>query len=319
MSSTVLNTAGAIQNLDVTLRDGGYRNNFAFPLPYALAHVQASHKCGVEWIEIGYRNGSFNKSDGLGITGLCRDDYVAQIRETVPQARLCVIAHPHNIRDADVDDLARLGVGMLRICVTASNIKDAAPLIARAKSRGLVVCTNVTRASLIAPQDLQAMVMAAQDAGADVAYIADSNGSLQPDRVTSLVARIRDVAAIKVGFHAHDNLGLAMANSIAALKAGATYIDSSLFGLGKGIGNLKLESWLSYLNHNLDGGYDIGLALDQLCKLSTTLGMNVSRNNILDLILGYHDLTVEHHSVIAKRSMNVVNDFSVAKELREAL
>lgn len=60
----------AIQHIDVTLRDGGYRNQFHLDMAYAKAHVHSVASCGIEWLEIGYRNASFKPIEGIGITGL---------------------------------------------------------------------------------------------------------------------------------------------------------------------------------------------------------------------------------------------------------
>lgn len=137
----------------------------------------------------------------------------------------------------------------------------------------------------------------AVEAGADVIYLADSNGSMTPDRTARLVTTIHSVGQCHVGFHAHDNLGLAMSNSIAAVEAGASFIDSSLRGMGKGAGNLKLELWLGFLRraHGV-AGYEYAPLLDQVDHLEKTDSHARPAQPLDDLILGLFDLNVEHRA-----------------------
>jgi 4-hydroxy 2-oxovalerate aldolase len=94
-----------IVNLDVTLRDGGYRNNFDFPLDYALHHAREGVAAGMEWVEIAYRNGSFKPKPGIGRTGVGADDYIRAVAEVVSPDRICMILHPKNLTE---DDLPRM-------------------------------------------------------------------------------------------------------------------------------------------------------------------------------------------------------------------
>ncbi|QEE09768.1 hypothetical protein D1093_09375 [Bartonella kosoyi] len=108
------------------------------------------------------------------------------------------------------------------------------------------------------------MAIAANDCGASILYLADSHGSLLPDTVTHFVQKTKSITPLEIGFHAHDNLGMAMANSIAAVEAGASFIDSSLMGMGKGAGKLTLELWLALLNlHKKKTSYNLDKILQQ--------------------------------------------------------
>ncbi|MDD9330831.1 MAG: hypothetical protein PV353_10815, partial [Bartonella sp.] len=73
-----------VKNLDVTLRDGGYRNQFSFSLDYIINHVKNLTEAQIEYIEIGYRKGSFKPIDNIGQAGLCSNDYIQALRNAVP-------------------------------------------------------------------------------------------------------------------------------------------------------------------------------------------------------------------------------------------
>ncbi|MDE1476354.1 hypothetical protein [Xenorhabdus bovienii] len=77
-----------VNNIDVTLRDGGYLNNFNFTTEYAINHVETLTKSGMEWFEIGYRNGSFKPISNIGLTGMSPDSYIWDIHRAVPEAKV---------------------------------------------------------------------------------------------------------------------------------------------------------------------------------------------------------------------------------------
>ncbi|MGX5010742.1 3-hydroxy-3-methylglutaryl-CoA lyase [Enterobacter asburiae] len=288
-----------INNIDVTLRDGGYQNNFSFPVDYAIKHVRALVGSGVEWIEIGYRNGSFKPIVDIGLTGMSPDNYIQAIHDAVPEAKLVVIAHPHNITRQDIIRLRECGVALLRLCIKTDNPQPALELCEVAKENGLRVSMNFTRASQINAKTLVDVALQCENAGADIICIADSNGSLRPEQTARLVNLLKCATPLEVGFHAHDNLGLAMANSIEAVKAGATFIDSSLTGMGKGAGNLAMEIWLSLCNFN-EGKerYHTEWIFNQVHQLVSKEFYNASYRSVVDMILGVKNLSVENRKMV---------------------
>jgi 4-hydroxy 2-oxovalerate aldolase len=142
---------------------------------------------------------------------------------------------------------------------------------------------------------------AATDAGAEFVYLADSNGSLSPVDTSGLVTLIHSVTRKAVGLHAHNNLGLALANAIAAVHAGATWMDSSIQGMGKGPGNLIAEQWLAYLELT-DPVSAERLYLAPALELADLLLKSIPEGTpslpLPDLVLGRYDLSVEHRKDI---------------------
>jgi 4-hydroxy 2-oxovalerate aldolase len=305
--------AHKVINIDVTLRDGGYRNGFKFDEQYAKAHVRSMEQCGVEYAEIGYRNGSFKPINGIGLTGMTPDSYITEIRSAVTSNCICVMAHPKNILGEEIVRMHKLGVDMLRFCWDANRVELTGDYVRLAKSLGMTVCVNLTRVSHQPTKLLLANAERVRDFGADVLYLADSNGSLTPTRVWEMVNLVRGYADMPIGFHAHDNLGLAMANSIAAIKAGATYIDGSLRGMGKGAGNLKLELWLAFLRcgHGV-ADYDHASMLDQVEVLEKADGCSHPIQPLDDLVLGLFDLTVEDKDRIIANAESIGQVFTNA-------
>lgn len=283
-----------IVNLDVTLRDGGYRNNFDFPLDYALHHAREAVAAGLDHVEIGHRNGSFTPMPGIGRTGAGPDDYIRAMADVVPPERLGMIVHPKNITEADLAAMYRSGVRLLRFCLPAGAPQAGLALLRTAVDLGFTTTVNITRVSRLAARQLVELAALAGDFGAHVVYLADSNGSLLPRETARLVTLVRSVTDAAIGLHAHNNLGLALANAIAAVEAGANWIDSSVLGMGKGPGNLVTEQWLAYLDrHESAGAHDLGRLLSLAHRMGTEIPEARPRLPLPDLVLGRFDLSVE--------------------------
>lgn len=240
-----------IDVLDVSFRDGGHRTNFHFKDEEVHEILTALDKSGLEYIEIGYRNGSIHPIENIGPAGLCQKEYLRFCKSNIKSARMAVMAHPKNINQGDLKELKECGVDLLRLCVIKGGIKEACPLIGMAKQQGLMVSINFIHASHYNDNELDAVVEKASSFTPDMIYFADSNGSLLPKRIDAIFQKYSQNYVIPLGFHAHDNIGLAQANVLAAMAAGAKYIDASLAGMGKGIGNLKTEFFTAYL-HAID-------------------------------------------------------------------
>ncbi|MGL5742419.1 MAG: hypothetical protein ACRCXC_07660 [Legionella sp.] len=119
--------------LDASLRDGGHRTNFHFSdteLEGILAPLDSS---GIDYIEIGYRNGILAPTDDVGRAGWCRKDYLLFCRSLIKQAKLAVMVYPKNVTQNDLDELKDCGVDLLRICVAKNDIASSLTVIEMAK------------------------------------------------------------------------------------------------------------------------------------------------------------------------------------------
>lgn len=236
-----------IQVIDVTLRDGGNLTNFHFLMDHLDRILTLLDSSGIEYIEIGYRNGAIRPDASCGEAGLCAQKYLEFCQARIQHANIAVMAHASNIGEADVIELKKYGVSLLRVCVQHGRLAEAFPVICMAKQHGLQVSINVIHASYYTIEALDALVATLLPYQPDMIYFADSNGSLLPRQITEIYQRMLAQYAITFGFHAHDNLGLAQANTLAAIDAGVCYVDSSLAGMGKGLGNLRSEFFIAYL------------------------------------------------------------------------
>jgi 4-hydroxy 2-oxovalerate aldolase len=240
-----------INVLDVSLRDGGHRTNFHFKNKDLKEILQLLDHSGIEYIEIGYRNGSICPIENLGRAGLCEKDYLLLCQSLIHNAKIAVMAHPENVNKADLKELKDCGVDLLRICIAKGEVESAYPTMALAKELDLETSANFIHMSYYKEKELDESIEAISKHQPAMIYFADSNGSMLPSRIQAIYKKYTQQYSIPFGFHAHDNLGLAQANALAALNNGAQYIDVSLAGMGKGIGNLKTEFFTAYL-HAID-------------------------------------------------------------------
>jgi 4-hydroxy 2-oxovalerate aldolase len=231
-------SAGQCLLLDVTLRDGGYINGHGWTIDEAAGIVRSVDRAGIPLIEVGYlRSGD----DPLRPAASCPPYYLDPLAAEARQAGLVVMVRPGEVDPRRLTGLRGHGVRMVRVLVARGAPAPAEPYVRAARDAGLLVATNITRVSEAEPAALVDAVGLCAGIGADVVYLADSNGSLFPDGVRARVAAAMSATTVPIGFHAHDNLGLAFINSWVATRAGARALDASVGGIGKGGGNLRLE------------------------------------------------------------------------------
>lgn len=281
-----------IKIIDVTLRDGGYRNNFNFSTAYARDAIEHLVASGVPYCEIGYRNGPYARRPDLGPTSIVSPEYLAALHAAADgRIDLCVMVHPHNVGAADFEMLRQHGATMIRICLRHDRAAEGITTIKLAKSYGFIVSANITHVTSLAPGDISDICLRAEAAGADLLAFADSNGNMIPADVDRLISRISSRVLIPLGFHAHNNLSLALSNSIAAIDAGAEYIDASVCGMGKGAGNLHLGMFIGYLHRaGISNDYDLVSAL-QLSQLTAdSVATSSLPAPLLDVMMGTYNL-----------------------------
>ncbi|MGC1182148.1 4-hydroxy-2-oxovalerate aldolase [Legionella sp.] len=236
-----------IQLLDTSLRDGGHRTNFHFQDNELEEILPSLDHSGIDYIEIGYRNGSLQPIEHLGRAGFCDKKYLLFCSSLIKNAKIAVMVHPQNVNQDDLIELKNCGVDLLRICIAKDDFSSSIPIIQMAKKTGLHVSVNFIHISYYTNAELDKSIKEASKYHPDIIYFADSNGSLLPRRIKELYNRCINHYPISFGFHAHDNIGLAQANALTAMETGVKFIDASLAGMGKGTGNLKTEFFTAYL------------------------------------------------------------------------
>ncbi|KVD32274.1 nucleoid-structuring protein H-NS [Burkholderia ubonensis] len=286
---------------DVTLRDGGYRNNFNFTTEFAVETTRRLAHAGIPYVEIGYRKGSFVRKNEHGLTSAVDESYIDALVDAADgKTNLCVMVHPRNIDNSDLEMLADRGVAMVRVCLRRDQLDEGLGTIVSAKRHGLKVSANVTHVTTMPLNAITEMSVRAEDAGADLVVYADSNGNMIPSDTERLISKLASRVAVPLGFHAHNNLSLALSNALAAVDAGAEYIDASLCGMGKGAGNLHLSMIVAYLDRlDQPTRYD----LVKVLELSSYAAQHVTESSLpaplVDIMLGAYNISFDAKQKIA--------------------
>lgn len=207
------------------------------------------------------------------------------------KAKIAVMVHPHNVNEQDLLELKNCGVKLIRICIAKGDLVKAVPLIKLAKNLNFETSVNIIHISYYTESELDSLIEEVSKHEPDMIYFADSNGSLFPDRINCLYKKYTRQYKVSFGFHAHDNLGLAQANALAAINAGAQFIDASLAGMGKGTGNLKTEFFIAYLHANNIKKYNLENVLTAANYVRDALKIGQEPIEMSEFIRGISDLS----------------------------
>lgn len=248
--------------LDVTLRDGGFRNKNNFGKQVSCDVVSTLDAIGLDYIEFTLRIPS---PAALNLNG--ENDFLKLIRKHASHSKLAVMCIPEMINDHEFEEMKNCGMDLVRfVFQTNSDLNTGLNKITAAKSVGFEVSANFTCATQWQKPDIELFVSKSIEAGSDIIYLADSSGSMMPSDVREYMAILQKFNPAHIGFHSHDNLGMALINSLTAIECGADFIDCSLRGMGNSSGNLKTETLLIYLNKACKFSFDLPKLLDLAVK-----------------------------------------------------
>lgn len=271
--------------IDVTLRDGGFRNDFSWSPEVAHGVIEGAFASGAEYCELGYVGGLPDlhnagvASPFAMLTAKRIEDLVANLRTDWVDRAFAVMRHPTGRAPMpSPDELLEVGVQLIRFVYHPSWADQLAIEHASAKEAGLKTTVNLAIASRYTSDELKHHVSIAEGLCPDILYFADTCGALTPDELPKLVRMASK--DFEVGFHGHDYLSLAIANSLAAVDAGAKWIDTSIWGLGRGAGNARTEVWSALRYRNSQ----VKLIPEQLAESMRWLESNLDSPKLPDWV-----------------------------------
>ena len=226
--------------MDVTLRDGSYSINFQFSESDTSTLCKGLEEAGIEYIEIGHGMG-LNASSAQNGEALCSDEeYLYAAQQTCSGAKFGMFCIPGIARVSDIELLKRFGGSFVRIGTNVTEISQSKEYIEKAKECGLEVMANYMKSYVATEEEFREGVRLSRSYGADIIYVVDSAGGMCPEDIKKYFGVIQE-EGMRAGFHGHDNLGLAVSNSLYAAELGFEFIDTSLKGMGRSAGNAATE------------------------------------------------------------------------------
>ncbi|SDD20534.1 4-hydroxy 2-oxovalerate aldolase [Priestia aryabhattai B8W22] len=259
------NSDKPIKITEVSLRDGSHVVKHQFTEAQVKSVAKALDDAGMHYIEVSHGDGLGGSTLQYGKSLVDEMKLIEAAVEEVKQATVAVLLIPgigtvHELKQAN-----SLGAGLVRVATHVTEADVSAQHIEYARKLGMETLGFLMMAHSAPVEKLVEQAKLMESYGAQGVYITDSAGALLPHEVRERVRALRQSLQVEVGFHAHNNLSLAVANTLAAIEEGATRIDGSVRCLGAGAGNTQTEALIAVLNRL---GIDVGIDLYKIMDLA---------------------------------------------------
>ncbi len=244
---------------DPTLRDGNHAVRHQITQESFAAYCAAADSAGVPIVEVGHGNGLGASSMLVGECLLTDETILRTARENLTRSKMAIHAIPGFCTiQRHLTMAVEMGVDVIRVASHCTEADITQRHIDFARKNGKEVYGVLMMSHMASPEMLADEARKMEAYGAEALVIMDSAGAYLPADVTRRIGTLVDALNIPVGFHAHNNLGMGIANSVAAVEAGATIIDGSARGFGAGAGNAQLEVLVAVFKQM---GYETGIDL----------------------------------------------------------
>jgi 4-hydroxy 2-oxovalerate aldolase len=248
---------------DTTLRDGSHAMRHQFTRAQVRSIVKALDDAGVPVIEVTHGDGLAGSSIQYGFSLTNEMDLIEEARSTATRAKIAALLLPGIGTRKELKDAIARGIQVVRIATQCTEADISQQHFGMAKEMGLEAVGFLMMSHMRPPEFLAEQALLMQSYGADCVYVVDSAGALLPQGAAARVAALKQALSIQVGFHAHNNLGVAIGNTIAAIEAGADQVDGTLRGFGAGAGNAATEILVAVMDKmGINSGMDVFKLLD---------------------------------------------------------
>lgn len=302
--------------IDVTLRESVFCPS-VIKLEHALEVIRRLSEAGLDYIEIGYLKHNQGKSPFLNY----RPDYIEKAFWVCGgKSKLSAMIHPSDFINSQIWDKKIIKkLSLIRITADGENFDELVPIINYFHRLDLEVSVNLLRSSHYSLPQCQEFCLKAEKMGAKFFYLADSNGHFLSQEVKKYITALKKISKkIEIGFHPHDNLGLAQINAFVAMKCGVDIVDSSILGFGKGAGNLRTELFpllLSRTRTKFKGSID---KFHRLFNLARYFHQRVAQPNSFEeqykfALYGLYDVDLDEDKEIVNLASQIkVKDYELA-------
>lgn len=260
---------------DVSLRDGNHALAHSIDLDFIAEYCDKMDNTGIYSVEVGHGNGLGASSLQVGLSLENEGDMLKAARKNLNNTRLCVHSIPSfSTIKKNIDNAINLGVDVFRIGTHCTEGDITERHINYLKGKKKEVYGAMMMIHMTTTKTLLEECRKIESYGADGIVLMDSVGYFTNDKVFELIGELNKNLNINVGFHAHNNLGMAITNSLDALKAGAKLLDASSAGLGAGAGNTQLEVLIAILNKK----YKLAYSFEKIMACANMIRKNYSKD-----------------------------------------
>lgn len=245
-----------VEVLECTLRDGSYSIDYQFTAEDTKLITAALADAGFRYIEIGHGIGLNASNCGKGEAAATDWEYIEAGAEAKGNSLIGMFFIPGIGRREDLIKAKKTGLDFVRIGTDIIQSEEAESYIKLAKDLGFFVSSNLMKTYVVEANEFLERALSVLEYGADIAVVVDSAGGMLPEDVRRYVSSLRKVTDKHIGFHGHNNLQLAIANTLVAIESGADFVDSTMQGMGRSAGNAQTEILVTILEEK---GYHTGI------------------------------------------------------------
>lgn len=275
----------ALSVLDCTIRDGGHLNKWNFDPSLVRAAFYAAQRSGTDYFEIGYRYPP--QTPNVGLFATCPDELLIELVGTPQGCRLTVMIDAGKCETAYFpicrDELTPVKV--VRVAAYPYELEKAMSQIVELHDKGYEVFLNLMASSELSEHDFTKLQNWPAKHVVSVLCFADSFGSFLPVDIRTLVSKLKLLGFNRLGFHAHNNLQMAFANTLCAIEEGVEVVDASIFGMGRGAGNLPIELLIGHFEQSDMPGYNAVPYIDVIERYFISLHRQIGWGYTLPVLM----------------------------------
>ena len=257
-----------IRIIDTSLRDGMHAISHQLTPAQMGALAAGLDSAGLDTIEVGHGDGLGGSSMQYGFSRASDREYLAAVGKAVKKAQIDILLIPGIGTIEDLKSVMEFGVKTVRVTTHVTEADVGEQHIGFAKKNGLEAVGFLMMCHMVSPEKVAEQAKLFESFGADYINVADSAGAMLPKDAADRIRAVKAAVSVPVGFHAHNNLGLAIGNVLAAIEAGADVVDGSVRGFGGGAGNAQLEVLVAVLKRL---GYETGIDLYKIMDVAAEL------------------------------------------------
>ncbi len=253
-------SARAVRIVDTTVRDGSHSVAHQFTPEQVRRVCELLDAAGVWAIAVGHGDGLGGASRQYGFPAYPDEELLRAASDTVRRARIAVALLPGIGTKRHLEAAHDAGATVVRVSTVCTEADIGVQHLGLARELGMAAHSHLNMAHIASPERIVESGRIVVDAGGEAVYMVDSAGWLLPEDMRRRISALREALPdeIEIGVHEHNNLSLAVANSVAAIEEGATIVDVTLAGIGAGAGNCQAEPLIAVLNRlGIETGVDL--------------------------------------------------------------